>query len=90
MAKSAAFSISDKDYKRLQAAAKRQDKTVSTFIRELVWPKVEEVEFEIRDDDLTVQQIRADYKAGGKTKQDLGMLYNKSSEEINAILVGKR
>jgi predicted DNA-binding protein len=89
MAKSAAFSLSDKDYNRLKAAAKREGKTVSTFMREIVWPKVEEVEFEVRDDDRIVQEIRKRFKAGGVTKQDLGTLYNKPSEEINAILVTK-
>jgi predicted DNA-binding protein len=89
MAKSAAFSISDKDYKRLKAAAEREGKTVSTFMREIVWPRVEEIEFEIEDDDRTVQQIRKHYKAGGVTKHDLSTLYHKSSEEINAILVGQ-
>lgn len=89
MARSAAFSVSEADYKRLQAVAKYRNKTVSTFMRDLVWPHVELAEHEIEHADEIADQIRKEYKAGGLSKQELGILHNKSTNEINAILAGR-
>jgi len=86
MAKAAAFSCSEKDYKRLQEVAKSQGKTVSSFIKGIVWPHVEKFAHDLEHADEIRAQIKHEYRMGGVTKQDLCVLYNKSKDEIAAIL----
>jgi hypothetical protein len=86
MARSAAFSISDEDYKLLQAVAKEKGQTVSAFIKSCVWPHVEDLATQLGRAEEIKAQMRAEYKAGGLTKDDLCMLYNKSRDEVNDIL----
>jgi predicted DNA-binding protein len=88
MSKSAAFALSEANYKKLQAAAKHQHQTVSAFIKERIWPHVDRITEEIENGEETADLIRKEYKAGGVTKADLCLLYNKTREEIATILRG--
>jgi predicted DNA-binding protein len=88
MAKAAAFSLSEKDYKRLQEVAKSQNKTVSSFIKGIVWPHVEKFAYDLEHADEIRDKIRHEYRMGGVTKDDLRVLYNKSKDEIATILAG--
>ena len=88
MARSAAFSLSEDDYKMLQAVAKEKGKTVSAFVKEIIWPHVELYARDLEHSAERKAQMRAEYKAGGYTKEDLCLLYNKSLDEVNKILAG--
>ena len=89
MARSAAFSISEEDYKLLQAVAKEKEKTVSAFIKDIVWPHVLDISTQLGQTQAIKNRMRAEYKAGGVTEHDLCLLYNKTREEVRAILAGK-
>ncbi len=86
MSKSAAFSLSATEYERLKAAAKYHNKTISMFIKDIVWPHVVEAEYDITNADRITAEIQADFKAGGYTPEDLATRYNKPRDEIAAIL----
>ncbi len=86
MARSAAFSISEDDYKLLQAVAKEKEKTVSQFIRDIVWPHVEDIATQLGRAEEIKQEMRREYKKGGTTEHDLCLLYNKTRDEVRAIL----
>jgi hypothetical protein len=87
MPKTAAFPISESEHRQLKAAAKYQGKSVAAFMRDCVWPHVERITEELEHADEIREQIRAEYKAGGVTVEDLCTLYNKTLAEVRGILL---
>jgi len=86
--KSAAFACSATEYEQIKAVAAAQDKSISAFIRDIVWPHVEIYHRDLRHADEIKSEIRQVYKRGGMTIDDLCLLYNKNAEQIRLILKG--
>jgi len=84
--KSAAFACSVDEYKQLKEVAASADKSISAFIREIVWPHVEKYYDELQRVDEINAEMRKVYRAGGTTIEDLCLLYNKTAQQVNAIL----
>ena len=87
--KSAAFACSADEYKQLKEVAAAQDKSVSAFIRGLVWPHVEKHYDELQRADELKAEIRRVSRQGGTTIEDLCLLSNKSAQQVNARLADK-
>ena len=87
--KSAAFACSAAEYKQLREVAAAQDKSISAFIRELVWPHVERHHHDIVHREEIEAEIRQVYRRGGTTIDDLCLLYNKTAEQVRVILAKK-